>query len=120
MAVDLALGSLGIAVCFALTRQSGTFTDFETHPATPAHAACSTVFHRWADDTGIQTSSSDPNVQASYFSANTVCSAALDKQQEWVVALSAVALVLFTSSFLVRRSQTGVAPEPPSETTPGP
>jgi len=114
-----ALVLLGIAVCLALTRTSAVFTDYRAVPVRTTQAPCNSVIERWTNHPGYQASnSSSQTYHSAVLSANIACTAAIDNQQEWVVALGAVAVGLFASSFLVRRPVIAEATRQPSEAVP--
>ena len=113
-----ALVFLGICLSLGLTRTWTHFNDYRHDPLTTGQTGCNTVFDRWTGSAGYPVTSPYTVVHDSIVSANVACTAAIDQQQEWVIAIGAVAVGLFISSFLVRRPAIAEATRQPSHAAP--
>jgi hypothetical protein len=94
---------LGITLTLGLTATWTYYKNYNYDPPAALQTGCNTVFERWTGAAGFPVDTSKPAIHDSEVDANIACAAALDRQQEWVIAMGAVALGLFVSSFLVRR-----------------
>ena len=105
---------LGICLSLGLTRTWTYFNDYRSHPLIQVQTGCSPVFDRWTSSAGFPVTNSNSVLHDTEVAANVACTAAIYQRQEWIIALIAVAVGLFISSFLVRRPAIAEATRQPS------